>query len=236
MPVSRLVSQECDELVPDDAPPLHLVREVPFTATGTAGADGLRRVTLSRTDTEVVSAHRTGDESTLVLRRGSSDDVAMLVAMHTRCSGETIRRRYHAPIPYLSPRLAHALLAPEGGHSIVMTTTETTMAGIITLAPDHDGDHEMGLLVEDRWQRRGIGSRLLRTLADHAVHRGVTRLTCYVQPDNQPLLATLRRAGFKPRISMVDGVLRADIALTRLRRPAGRPTAQRDQTGAMFFL
>jgi RimJ/RimL family protein N-acetyltransferase len=153
------------------------------------------------------------------LRPGSREDAAMLIAMHARCSAETIRRRYHTPMPHLSPRLARELLTPQRGQSMVMTSADT-LVGIASLARDPDGEYEVGLLVEDRWQRQGIGSRLLRTLAHRAAGQDVTRLTCHVQPDNQALVATIRRAGFVPRIQMVDGLLQARIPLTPLHRPA----------------
>jgi GNAT superfamily N-acetyltransferase len=52
---------------------------------------------------------------------------------------------------------------------------------------------EIGLLVEDRWQQRGIGSGLLDLLAARARRRGVERLRCDVLAGNRHLLAMLRR-------------------------------------------
>ncbi|PSM42958.1 hypothetical protein C6Y14_12300 [Streptomyces dioscori] len=60
---------------------------------------------------------------------------------------------------------------------------------------DRDGVHELGLLVEDAWQNRGLGM----SLACHAVHLA-RRLDCHsvaVMTDaaNTPMLAITRRLG-----------------------------------------
>jgi GNAT superfamily N-acetyltransferase len=49
--------------------------------------------------------------------------------------------------------------------------------------------------VDDDWQGRGIGRRLIRELADRARAEGVTRLLAYVGADNRPVLDWIARAG-----------------------------------------
>ena len=160
------------------------------------------------------------DLSEPVLRRGVEDDAADLISMHARCSEDTIQRRYLAPLPHLSPRLAHALLTPDGGSSVV-ATRGTELIAVATFAPDHDGEHELGLLVEDRWQRRGLGSRLLQVAARQAATQGVGRLVCVTHPDNSAVLSTIRRAGFKARVTVVDGLAQATFV------PSGGTTERR---------
>jgi GNAT superfamily N-acetyltransferase len=160
-----------------------------------------------------------------VVRTGVGADAAMLIAMHTRCSDQTIKRRYHAALPFLSPRLAHALLIPDHGQSLVVTCG-ADMVGIATFArhhaADHGGEYEVGLLVEDRWQRQGLGSRLLRSLARQAACQRIGGLVCYVHPDNGALLATIERAGFRPRVTIVDGLLEVRMSLRALAPSSGR--------------
>lgn len=61
-------------------------------------------------------------------------------------------------------------------------------------------DGEFALAVSDRWQRVGLGSALLRSLARHAARRGVHRLHGEVLRTNAPMLSLMRRlgAGFEP--------------------------------------
>lgn len=146
------------------------------------------------------------------LRPGASDDVSSLTAMHGRCLAETLRRRYHGSMPRLTPRLAGALLEPANGWSIV-AAVDRDVVGIATYAPDRDGMYDVGLLVEDRWQRQGVGTRLLLSLADAARERGVGALTCASQPDNISVPRTIRHAGFRPRIRMIEGLAVATFSV-----------------------
>jgi GNAT superfamily N-acetyltransferase len=222
-----------EEMLLEDGPPpaAHPVRPTPFTATEHERASALRQVATSGPTVATAPAARAdsrpGGPAT-ALRPGSRADAGTLIAMHARSSTETIRRRYHTPMPYLSPRLAHALLAPEHGASLVMTAGPD-IVGIATYARDHDdlSKHEAGLLVEDRWQRRGIGARLLYALGRHAASQGIATLTLLVQPDNHAMLATIRRAGFKPRLKTVHGLLQANISLAK---PTGNSTPHEHTT------
>lgn len=148
------------------------------------------------------------------VRPGTADDLRSLTAMHTRCSAETLRRRYHASMPRLTPRLARALLRPADGWSVLAVSDEDAVVGIATYAPDREGMYDVGLLVEDRWQRRGLGTRLLLALARAAHERGIPSLTCASQPDNVSVPRTIRSAGFRPRIRMLDGLAVATFSVT----------------------
>jgi predicted N-acetyltransferase YhbS len=170
----------------------------------------------------------------VVLRAGTLADVPAVVAMHARCSAETVYRRYHAPMPRVSPRIVRRLLGPPGGLSLVATVgTEVVALGM--LAADRSGQAdptrsiEAGLMVEDRWQRQGLGARLLHELAVAAAHGGHDEMVCLVQPQNDAVLRAVRRAGLRARVSQEDGVTRYRIPVARLagaaapRRRSNRP-------------
>jgi GNAT superfamily N-acetyltransferase len=164
------------------------------------------------------------------LRPGTSHDMSHLVAMHDRCSQETIHRRYHSPVPQLSARLAHGLLRPLRGWSVV-AVHGGDLVGVALYAADRNGQYDVGLLVEDRWQRQGVGSRLLRVLARHARGHGVAELICTTQPDNPGVPRTIRRAGFEPHLRLVDGLVEATFPVTdsveRRRERAKQPQPRR---------
>lgn len=70
-----------------------------------------------------------------------------------------------------------------------------------------EGDEaEVALLVRDDWQRRGLGSALLRRLAQHADRSGYAALVLHVQADNAPMLRTLRRLNRSSSVER-DGTL-----------------------------
>jgi GNAT superfamily N-acetyltransferase len=124
-------------------------------------------------------------------------------------------------VPHLSPRLARALLEPAGGVSLVVTVgRHIVAAGMLGPDPETPGAAEVGVMVEDRWQRHGHGTRLLRALAIEAAHLGHDTLTCMVRPDNDAVLPSIRRAGLRARVSFADGLTEYRIPLARLRGTA----------------
>jgi GNAT superfamily N-acetyltransferase len=208
-----------------DGPPVRLSRAVPFTDTEHARAAELRRLAAGvqgLAEEPMAEAAATDAPPEVVLRAGTLADVPAVVAMHARCSAETVYRRYHAPMPRVTPRLARSLLAPAGGLSLVATVGREVVA-LGMLAIDQ-GDRlrsiEAGLMVEDRWQRQGLGARLVHELAMAAAHGGHDEMTCLVQHQNDAVLRTVRRAGLRVRVSQDDGVTRYRIPVARLARTA----------------
>jgi predicted N-acetyltransferase YhbS len=217
---------------------VRLSRAAPFTDTELARASELARLAANALDVGApvaagVAAPTNGPHQ-VVLRRGTLADAAAVVAMHGRCSADTVHRRYHAPMPRVSSRFARRLLAPDGGLSVV-ATVGTTVVGIGMLAPEHvepDGPVcrvEAGLMVEDRWQRRGLGTRLLHELAVAAAQSGHDEITCLVQPRNDAVLRAVRRAGLRALVSREDGVDRCRIPVVGLDVPG--PQEPRERQG-----
>ena len=145
-------------------------------------------------------------------RHGTPGDVAAVTALHERCSPASVTRRFHAPMTRLAPRLAHQLIAPEGGWSLLAEQAGTVVA-MACAGPLSTTDLEVGLLVEDACQGLGIGARLLRELADEAAGRGYASLLCLTQPDNEAVPATIRKAGLTARPTLGDGLLRVVMPL-----------------------
>jgi GNAT superfamily N-acetyltransferase len=80
-----------------------------------------------------------------------------------------------------------AALAPDGGRIV-------GVARYIAL-PHDSRAAEVAVAVDDEWQGRGIGRRLMRELVDRARAEGYTRLLAYVGADNRTVLAWIARAG-----------------------------------------
>ncbi|WP_374250537.1 GNAT family N-acetyltransferase [Micromonospora sp. R77] len=85
-----------------------------------------------------------------------------------------------------------------------------------------EGDEaEAALLVRDDWQRRGLGTALLRRLVGHAERAGYAALLLHVQAQNTPMLRTVARLG-RPMPSERDGCLltvTVPLGVVRPRRP-----------------
>lgn len=81
---------------------------------------------------------------------------------------------------------------------------------------------EPALTVVDSHQRRGIGTWLMRVLADAARRRGIRAFEGYVFADNEPMIAILRRYDVRFELDS-GGVYRFVAPLTDSRR---RPSAE----------
>jgi len=58
---------------------------------------------------------------------------------------------------------------------------------------------EVAFVVQDDWQDRGLGSLLLKNLAQIAVQRGVKRLDAKCLPENKAMLAVFQNSGYPVR-------------------------------------
>ena len=217
---ATLVLDDCDGLLP-----VTLARDTGFTDTEVARARELRRVAGPARPPASPPAPRLG--TVPELRRGTLADTDALVALHGRCSAATLYRRFHAPVVRLTPRMARALLEPPGGASLLLTVDgEVVAAGMFSPDPtaEEPTTAEVGLLVEDAWQRRGHGARLLRGLAEEAAGAGFEALTCLALPENDAVLRTVDRAGLRARTSYADGVVQHRVPLGALTPgPGSRP-------------
>ena len=163
------------------------------------------------------SGLRSGARSApLVTRLGEPHDVDDVTALHARCTPRTLERRFHAAQHRVTPRIARELVTPTAGWSRV-AELDDRIVGLAVAGPVSTLAVEVGLIVEDAQQRRGIGSRLLHETAVEAAARGYQVLQSLTQPDNgQHAPATVRNAGLIARMSWRDGLLHIDVPLARI--------------------
>ncbi len=80
------------------------------------------------------------------------------------------------------------------------------------------------MLVRDDWQRRGLGSTLLRRLTRQAESAGYAAMVLHVQADNAPMLRTLRRLSRPTTVQRDGGLLTMTVPLAA-ETPATADTA-----------
>lgn len=135
-------------------------------------------VSLPVPDGDAIGAAR--DLAGLSVRQASTGDRAALEAMFGRCSRETVYRRFHGhvtaiPAAYLAEGLARL---PE--HFALVVTDGPGVVALASCREGEPGGAELGILIEDRWQRCGLGALLLRRLIEHADSRGLSTLHAQV--------------------------------------------------------
>jgi len=116
--------------------------------------------------------------------------------------------------------MVRQMLAPNAGWSLLAQQQgelgRGDVVGFASVAPLSAAEVEVGLLVEDRHQRQGLGTRLLYGVAMDAAARGYDSITCLTQPDNDAVLTTVQRAGLIGRVVWHDGLLQISIPVGRL--------------------
>ncbi|GAB1642312.1 GNAT family N-acetyltransferase [Krasilnikovia sp. MM14-A1259] len=133
------------------------------------------------------------DGSELLVRPAGPDDADGVLGLHRRASVASLQRRYLGSAP-AEPRLRR-LLEPAGGVTVLAVDlhTDRVVAMASLLAEGELG--EVALLVEDGWQRRGVGTALLRRLLAYAERVGFAAVVAHTSADNAGMLRTLRRLG-----------------------------------------
>lgn len=136
------------------------------------------------------------DGAEVILRPAAADDLAAVRELHDRCSAGTLRRRYLAGGSPAEARLRR-LLEPVGGVTLLAVAAGGRVVATASLLAEGDLG-EVAVLVEDSWQRRGLGTALLRRLRAHAERAGFAALIAHTAADNVAMLRTLRRLGHGP--------------------------------------
>ncbi len=140
----------------------------------------------------VAPAQASGDAG---LRLGRSADAEAVARMVARCSAETLSRRFGAPDT--RPGLQQARRLAAGG---LLAVAGQQVVGLATLEPVSSGVFEVGVLVEDGWQRRGVGTRLLSLAARTARADGAQEVVVRTRPDNPAVLGLVMATGLCGRV------------------------------------
>lgn len=141
----------------------------------------------------------------ITVRRADRDDLEAARAMHDRCSEQTLRLRYHGPVRDADRYLDH-LLSPRFGRTLAVQTTSGRLVALGHLLWDGD-ETEVALLVEDDWQRRGIGSELLARLVALAVEAGCESVYAVTQASNTGMVAAMRALSLPLDYQIEEGTL-----------------------------
>ncbi|MFF5480465.1 GNAT family N-acetyltransferase [Streptomyces sp. NPDC012935] len=141
----------------------------------------------------------------ITVRRADTGDLRAAKEMHERCSTRTLGMRYHGPVGDAHRYLSH-LLSPRFGRTLAVQTASGRIVGLGHLLWDGD-ETEVALLVEDAWQRRGIGSELLRRLVAMALEARCESVYAVTQSSNTGMVAAMRALGLPLDYQIEEGTL-----------------------------
>ncbi|WP_309050978.1 GNAT family N-acetyltransferase [Streptomyces sp.] len=164
----------------------------------------------------------------ITVRRADQRDLRAARALHDRCSPRTLALRYHGPVGDADRYLDH-LLSPRFGRTLAVQTASGRLVALGHLLWDGD-ETEVALLVEDDWQRRGIGSELLGRLVAMAEEAGCASVYAVTQASNTGMVAAMRALNLPLDYQIEEGTLVITARLAGAPRRTERPHEQARQT------
>jgi GNAT superfamily N-acetyltransferase len=123
------------------------------------------------------------------VRQATESDRLALSEMFARCSADTRYRRFHGGIGVLPGNYLNEALSCSPAHFALVAAIGTdwgadpaggTVVALASCRSTSEDAAELGLLVEDAWQRAGVGSALLREIVGHARRSGISLLTAQI--------------------------------------------------------
>ena len=156
------------------------------------------------------------------------EDSDALLQFYAGLSPDSMARRFHGASNGIAERAARFFCCPDHEHreGLVAVLDEPgastpTIVGHLCLEPSGAHEVEMALAVADRWQRHGIGRRLLVAAMSWADDHGIDRLRASMLSTNAAILGLLRSMGRVVTLSMPGaGVTDATIDLANAVRTA----------------
>ncbi|WP_299039095.1 hypothetical protein [uncultured Pseudokineococcus sp.] len=143
----------------------------------------------------------------LVVRGAVAADLPALAALHGRCTGTTLLQRYRSGgrAPSLTaltemlrePLVLVVMSAPR--HVVAVATAH------VGERPSADFTTEMGVLVEDAWQARGIGRALAGHVGASLRHLGYGQVVTRSATSSLPLSRVMEGLGTTRHVLAVDG-------------------------------
>lgn len=175
----------------------------------------LARVAITRQRSDSSYLLPDGTEFTLRLAR-LSDDLAAVAQMHSRCSPESLFRRYLVGTKGPSESQLARLLSPAKGAALVAETMPGRGGSQVVAVGNLVGEGEVAeaaFLVEDAWQHKGLGTALLRQLVAIAKPLGFRCLEVHTHADNDAMIRTVRRLRPEATFDFDGGLASATIAV-----------------------
>jgi len=142
------------------------------------------------------------DGAILSLRAIQPSDKSALSEGFGQLSVESRRRRFLTPKGGLSDEELHNLTEIDGvDHYAIVAIEKTSMddtakgVGVarIVRTDDDPAAAELAIVIEDSWQRRGIGRRLLERIIAAAAERGIKRICATSLTDNEQVRGLLEQ-------------------------------------------
>ncbi|MGZ4172792.1 MAG: N-acetyltransferase family protein [Solirubrobacteraceae bacterium] len=161
--------------------------------------------------------HELGDGLRIGIRLTRPSDAPRVRAFLERLSDGTLLRRFFVATPEIDERTVHHFTFYNPRERLVLAATAPhegveEIVGLADVALVDTGVGDLGLVVDDEHQHRGVGAALLESLAHLAASHGATHLRAEMLDHNEPMLRLMQDLGHTVE-TVEDG---HRIAYTRL--------------------
>ena len=178
--------------------------------------------------TEASPIFQTGSGETLSMRLIRPDDADLLIDFARRLSPESRRRRFHQSVEHfsesmirqLAARLANVDNKTAGGAVLALTEKrdgEPQIVGVARLGREpgkaDDPTADAAIVVQDEYQRQGVGTELLRRLVLLARQMGVQQMVAMIEPDNGKAIRLFRALDLPTETETSPGEMTLTIAM-----------------------
>jgi len=121
-------------------------------------------------------------------------------------SPDTRRLRFFGQLSHPSESLLEQLTDLDWKHDVAFVAViqdggRDVVIGVSRYSSDVDGlTCECAVTVADSWQRKGLGTLLMKHLIEFARAQGIRMMTALVSAENLPMSELARHLGFRPRV------------------------------------
>jgi acetyltransferase len=167
---------------------------------------------------QYVSDWTAKDGSAIQFRPIRPEDEPLMVKFHESVSDASVYFRYFQFLK-LSQRIAHERLSrivfnDYDRELALVAVQDGAILGVGRLRKTSDGEGELGMLIADNAQNKGLGSAMMSRLIDVARREGLRTILADVHAENAKMLHVVRKFGFQVRSDPREPIVQAELKLT----------------------
>jgi len=142
------------------------------------------------------------DGEKLILRHIAPTDAVREQAFVHGLSPQSNYLRFHGTLKDLSKKDLKKFTDPDSRNAVALIVVHSGKTGeeeigVARYVIDPDGANcEFAIVVADKWQKRGIGTRLMNALISHLQVSGVKQISGSVLKSNSAMLKFIKQLGF----------------------------------------